>query len=126
MRHESHLGLLLQQAFPYGWHVRYGCTPDERLRVCLESHDDASRRRLLGEVHRHLDRDLCEMQLIDLVAFELGSHLQPAEMGLTAREFLAWVGRRIATGMDPAPDGSVSAPPSRGVGDDRDEAGPAG
>lgn len=126
MRHGSHLALLLQRAFPQGWRLRYGGTPDERLRVCLESHDDASRRRLLREVHRHLDRDLCEMQFNDLVAFELGSHLQPAEMGLAAREFLEWVGRRIAAGGDPAPDGPVNAPPSGGVGGDRDEGEPAG
>lgn len=126
MRHGSHLALLLQQAFPQDWRLRYGGTPDERLHACLESRDDASRRRLLREVRRHLDRNLCEMQFSDLVAFELDSHLQPAEMGLAAREFLEWVGRRIAALGDSAPDGPVNAPPSDGVGDDRDGAGPAG
>lgn len=126
VRHGSHLAQLLQRAFPADWRLHHGCTPDERLRVCLESHDHTSRRRLLREVHGHLDRDLCEMQFSDLVAFELGSHLHPAEMGLAAREFLEWVGRRIAAGADPAPDGPFSAPPSGGAGDDRDEAGHAG
>lgn len=96
MDHDSDLGELLQEAFSAAWSHRREGTPEERLRNCLARRDSGCRSRILRDVQHHLERGLCDMQMSELIAFELGCHLRPAEMGLTASEWLRWVGRQVA------------------------------
>lgn len=90
------LTALLEDAFPPGWDRRGQTTPEERLRSRVALRDDACRRRILLQLRHLMDRELCDMQLTDLIAFELGCHLHPAEMGLTATAWLEWVAREVA------------------------------
>lgn len=87
----SSLAALLEEAFPAPGPTS---DPDARLRVCLARRDGSERVRITDEVHELLGRGLCDMQMSDVIAFELGCHLRPADMGLTPSEWLAWVGRR--------------------------------
>jgi hypothetical protein len=92
---ESPLTELLEEALPSDWRVG-AATPAERMRSCLAGRNDTTRALILQEVEDLRGRGLCDMQLSDLVAFELGCHLRPSEMGLTPAEWLAWVGRQVA------------------------------
>ena len=90
MSSESPLTRLLEEAFPPDWDAT-GSAPSERLGASLRHRDASERRRIVGEVEALLQRGLCEMQLSDVIAYELGAHLSPQDMGLTPSAWLMWV-----------------------------------
>lgn len=93
----AELCALLEEAFPADRRAHALTDPAERLRRCLARRDSAQRQRIQSQVRALLGRGLCDVQLADLLAFELGCHLRPAEMGCTPAEWLDWVGRQART-----------------------------
>lgn len=96
MPSESPLADLLEEAFPSGW-AADDTSPVERLRTCLARRDVEQRARIAREVHDLLGRGLCDMQMADVIAFELGCHLPPGDMEMTPSRWLAWLGRQVAS-----------------------------
>lgn len=93
----SDLAGLLEEAFSADWCADPDSTPAARLRRVLAGRSEAQCRRIGAELEAVLARDLCEMQMADLLAFELGCHLRAADEGMTSGEWLAWVGRQIVS-----------------------------
>lgn len=93
------LTALLEEAFP---EAPPPPDPEARLLRCLAGRGGSERARIAEEADTLLRRGLCDMQLADLLAFELGCHLRPAEMGMTPAAWLAWV-RRHAAAQAPRP-----------------------
>lgn len=90
-----HLSGLLEEAFPPDWRARPDPSIGERLRLGLSRRDESQRTAIQMELRELLGRGLCEMQLSDVVSFELGCHLRPAEMNMTTAEWLVWLEHQI-------------------------------
>lgn len=92
----SSLADLLEEAFHRGWDDGTA-RPGQRLGRCLRRRETAERAKILDDLRDIQARALCDMQLADLIAFELACDLRPAQMGLTPAEWLDWVGREVAS-----------------------------
>ena len=90
----SALAGILGEAFPPGWD-QGRTTAQERLGASIASRTPAERIRIVQDVEDVLGRGLCDMQLSDLIAYELGCHLRPAAMGLTPSDWLRWLAGRV-------------------------------
>lgn len=97
-RSDSELAALLEDAFPRDWERGDSADAAQRLRASLATRNTARRRHIAHELDGLLDRGLCDMQLADVVAFELGCHLRPAQLGMTPSEWLLWIGREVDSG----------------------------
>ncbi len=75
---------------------------DAALERALRTVGPAVRAGALAEADRIARRGLCEVQLDALIAYELGSHLTPADLGLTPAAWLDWlrsgIERAVAAG----------------------------
>ena len=93
------LAELIEKAVPSGCTSDPERSPGARLNARWTQLEPRARRRILSELDSVLARGLCDMQMAHLLAFELGSHLDPAEMGLTPTEWLGWVRRQLLAGQ---------------------------
>lgn len=97
MPSHSSLTSLLSDAYPPHWRVDSD-PPAQRLWDCLVQRDETERLAICEEVEKILGRGLCDVQVSDLIAYELGCHLRPAEMGMTPSGWLAWIGGLAVSG----------------------------
>lgn len=88
------LAKLLQTAFPPEWREE-GESPEGALDRAVARLGREDRAEAVQELADLRQRGFCDMQLDDLIAYELGSHLRPAELGLTPAAWLVWLQARL-------------------------------
>lgn len=108
------LAEVVERAFPPDWRRRH-LTPEAALASALSRVGPEGRADALAEADGIATRGLCEMQLDALIAYELGSHLGPAEVGGTAIGWLAWLRGQLRIHI--AQVGASGVP---GIGDEDD------